>query len=66
MSKGFNTVVEKFKSDMISIINANLQQGVPISVVSLILESLSKDTKVELNRMLEVEKQQEEGGDEVW
>ena len=55
MEKGFNTFVEETKVELINFINSKLQMGLPISVVSLIIDNVSVQIKKEMNNILEQE-----------
>lgn len=55
MEKGFNTFVEETKVELINFINSKLQMGLPISVVSLIIDNVSIQIKKEMNNILEQE-----------
>lgn len=55
MEKGFNTFVEETKVELINLINSKLQMGLPISVVSLIIDNVSVQIKKEMNNILEQE-----------
>lgn len=45
MSVGINTLVEETKKELADLINTKLKQGLPISVVGLLLDSLMYEVK---------------------
>lgn len=45
MGKGFNTTVIEVKNTILNDVNKALSEGVPITVIQLILEALLNDTK---------------------
>lgn len=45
MNTGINTLIEQTKKELADLINQKLQQGMPISVVGLILDTLMYEVK---------------------
>lgn len=60
MEKGFNTIVEETKVELLNFVNSKLQKGLPISVISLIIDNMSTQIKKEINNVLEQERQMEQ------
>lgn len=65
MNKGFNTRVEETKTELLNFVNQKLQEGLPLSVLSLIVENILKDVKMEIPKVLEQERKQNEAEREV-
>lgn len=68
MSRGFNTGVEEARFEIFNAVNKHLKLGVPISVINLILDNIKSQAKVELDKILEQEKElelKEEQSEEV-
>lgn len=45
MNMGINTLIEQTKKELADLINQKLQQGMPISVIGLILDTLMYEVK---------------------
>lgn len=45
MNTGINTLIEQTKKELADLINQKLQQGMPISMVGLILDTLMYEVK---------------------
>lgn len=52
MDKGFNTMVETTRKELAELITSKLQAGLPISVVSLIMESLLVEIRSGVDKAL--------------
>lgn len=58
MNVGINTCIVEFKKELADKINQYLKEGVPVSVVDLVLDNLIVEVKQVLKETLEKEKQQ--------
>lgn len=59
MAIGFNTGVQEARFELLNAVNKQLQLGVPLSVVDLILEGIRNQLKVELEKTIEAEQRAE-------
>ena len=58
MNKGIDTIVEETKVEVAKIVNTKLKEGLPISVISLIMEGVLFEIKAILNKSLQMEAKQ--------
>lgn len=57
MNTGINTLIEQTKKELADLINQKLQQGMPISVVGLILDTLMYEVKNNIEIAIEQEQE---------
>ena len=55
--KGINTIIEETKNELVSLINTKLQEGVPVTVVGLILENVMYEVRDSIKATLARESQ---------
>ena len=59
--KGINTIIEEAKNELVSLINTKLQEGVPVTVVGLILENVMYEVRDSIKATLARESQSVSG-----
>lgn len=60
MAKGFNTAVMETRKSITDAINNGLQQGVPISVINIIVDSALFEIRTGLDKVLKEEASENE------
>lgn len=63
--KGSNTIVIEAKDSLINTVNDCIQMGIPVSMVSIMLENILHDLNSNINKVLEMEQQEYEKQVEV-
>ena len=63
--KGSNTIVIEAKDSLVNTVNDCIQMGIPVSMVSIMLENILHDLNSNINKVLEMEQQEYEKQVEV-
>lgn len=65
MKKINNTAIVKARQDMFDLVNTMLSDGMPIAVVDMVLDFVSSQVKVTLQKHIEQEKSEELAEQEI-
>lgn len=63
--KGSNTIVIEAKDSLVNTVNDCIQMGIPVSMLSIMLENILHDLNSNINKVLEMEQQEYEKQVEV-
>lgn len=56
---GINTLIIETKNEMLDLLNSKLQQGLPITVIGLIVDSIQIEINMQTSKVLEDEKREQ-------